>query len=99
MEVAPQELAALLKLAGVGSDPEPEMVAQPQVSAIAIPSEDEAPTGGCGGGRRRRRRRGRRRRRRRRGGRRRRRRIRLLRRRLRFRLGWFCMAGVRKSDV
>ena len=50
MEVAPQELAALLKLAGVGSNPEPEMVAQPQVSAIAIPSEDEAPTGGCGGG-------------------------------------------------
>ena len=41
MEVAPQELAALLKLAGVGSDPEPEMVAQPQVSAIAIPSEDD----------------------------------------------------------
>ena len=54
MEVAPQELAALLKLAGVGSAPEPdhepEMMAQPQVSAIAIPSDDEAPTGGCGGG-------------------------------------------------
>ena len=53
MEVAPQELAALLKLAGVGSAPEPdhepEMMAQPQVSAIAIPSDDEAPTGGCGG--------------------------------------------------
>ena len=52
MEVAPQELAALLKLAGVGSspEPEPEMMAKPQVSAIAIPSDDEAPTGGCGGG-------------------------------------------------
>ena len=40
MEVAPQELAALLKLAGVGSAPEPdhepEMMAQPQVSGIAI---------------------------------------------------------------
>ena len=54
MEVAPQELAALLKLAGVGSAPEPdhepEMKAQPQDSAIAIPSDDEAPSGGCGGG-------------------------------------------------
>tara|TARA_A100000164_G_scaffold297991_1_gene272369 strand:- start:554 stop:988 length:435 start_codon:yes stop_codon:yes gene_type:complete len=49
MEVAPQELAALLKLAGVGSAPEPDPMPEPQVSAIAIPSDDGAPVGGCGG--------------------------------------------------
>ena len=54
MEVAPQELAQLLKLAGVGADPEPdmpepEMDSEPEVSVMAIPSDDGAPIGGgCG---------------------------------------------------
>ena len=54
MEVAPQELAQLLKLAGVGADPEPdmpepEMDSEPEVSVMAIPSDDGAPVGGgCG---------------------------------------------------
>jgi len=58
MEVAPQELAQLLKLAGVGTGPdpepeivtpEPEMASEPEVSVMAIPSDDGAPVGGCGG--------------------------------------------------
>ena len=54
MEVAPQELAQLLKLAGVGAGPEPdmpepEMAPEPEVSVMAIPSDDGAPVGGgCG---------------------------------------------------
>ena len=54
MEVAPQELAQLLKLAGVGASPEPdmpepEMASEPEVSVMAIPSDDGAPVGGgCG---------------------------------------------------
>jgi len=54
MEVAPQELAQLLKLAGVGVSPEPdmpepEMASEPEVSVMAIPSDDGAPVGGgCG---------------------------------------------------
>jgi len=48
MEVAPQELAQLLKLAGVGAGPEPDMP-EPEVSVMAIPSDDGAPVGGgCG---------------------------------------------------
>tara|TARA_B100000949_G_scaffold165112_1_gene145622 strand:- start:1067 stop:1747 length:681 start_codon:yes stop_codon:yes gene_type:complete len=47
MEVAPHELAQLLKLAGIGGDPEPEV--EPEVSVVALPSDDEAPVGGgCG---------------------------------------------------
>ena len=50
MEVAPQELAQLLKLAGVGAGPEPdmpepEMASEPEVSVMAIPSDDGAPVG------------------------------------------------------
>tara|TARA_Y100001949_G_scaffold111301_1_gene94179 strand:- start:669 stop:2612 length:1944 start_codon:yes stop_codon:yes gene_type:complete len=52
MEVAPQELAQLLKLAGVGVGPEPDMPGaeiEPEVSVMAIPSDDGAPVGGgCG---------------------------------------------------
>ena len=54
MEVAPQELAQLLKLAGVGAEPEPDMPepeidSEPEVSVMAIPSDDGAPVGGgCG---------------------------------------------------
>ena len=54
MEVAPQELAQLLKLAGVGAGPEPDMPepeidSEPEVSVMAIPSDDGAPVGGgCG---------------------------------------------------
>ena len=58
MEVAPHELAQLLKLAGVGVGPEPEVMSEPdmpgaeiepEVSVMAIPSDDGAPVdGGCG---------------------------------------------------
>ena len=54
MEVAQQELAQLLKLAGVGAGPEPDMPepeidSEPEVSVMAIPSDDGAPVGGgCG---------------------------------------------------
>ena len=64
MEVAPQELAQLLKLAGVGAGPEPDIMSEPEVmsepdmpgseiepeiSVMAIPSDDGAPVGGgCG---------------------------------------------------
>ena len=58
MEVAPQELAQLLKLAGVGTGPEPEIMSEPDmlepdigsdISVMAIPSDDGAPVGGgCG---------------------------------------------------
>jgi hypothetical protein len=56
MEVAPHELAQLLKLAGIGGDPEPEVMSEPampdsepEISVMAIPSDDGAPVdGGCG---------------------------------------------------
>ena len=64
MEVAPQELAQLLKLAGVGAGPEPDIMSgpevmsepdmpgseiEPEISVMAIPSDDGAPVGGgCG---------------------------------------------------